>query len=128
MVAKTTYSTKPISQDVAAEPTKTSHLINVDIFTEYFFVRKLSLCFAMLNLWTIAELRKSLHRFVRALSDALEPPEVAVDQIKFEPARSAAVKIALDAGWIQGLADGCPRSPSELVTPGQSEELLSMSP
>lgn len=82
----------------------------------------------MPNLWTIAELRKSLHRFVRAISDILEPPEVAVDQLKFEPARSSAVKIALDAGWIQGLRDGCQYSPSELVIPGQSEELLGKSP
>jgi hypothetical protein len=82
----------------------------------------------MLNLWTMAELRKSLHRFVRAISDILEPPEVAVDRLKFEPARSAAVKVALDAGWIQGLRDGCPHSPSELVIPGQSEELLGTSP
>jgi hypothetical protein len=38
------------------------------------------------------------------------------------------VKIALDGGWIQGLRDGCSHSPSELVIPGQSEELLSTSP
>ena len=50
-----------------------------------------------------------------------------VNQLKFEPARSAAVKIALDAGWIQGLDDGRPHSPRELVIPGQSEELLGMS-
>lgn len=82
----------------------------------------------MLDLWTTAELRKSLYRFMRAISDILEPPEVAVDQLKFEPARSAAVKIALDGGWIQGLRDGCSHSPSGLVIPGQSEELLSTSP
>lgn len=81
----------------------------------------------MLNLWTVAELRKSIHRFVQAISDILEPPEVAVDQLKFEPARSAAVKIALDAGWIEGLPDGQPHSPTELVIPGQSQELLGTS-
>ena len=74
--------------------------------------------------WFIAELRKAVYCFARAVSDALEPPQVAVDQLKFEPARSAAVKIALDAGWIQGLRDGCPHNPKELVLPGQSEELL----
>ena len=79
----------------------------------------------MLDLWTTAELRKSLYCFMRAISDILEPPEVAVDQLKFEPARSAAVKIALDAGWIQSLRDGRPHTPNELVIPGQSEELLS---
>lgn len=78
----------------------------------------------MPNLWTIAELRKSIHCFVRAISDILEPPEVAVDQLKFEPARSAAVKIALDAGWIERLRDGHPHSPTDLATPDQSEELL----
>lgn len=80
-----------------------------------------------MGLWLFAELRKAVYRFTRAIGDCLEPPELAVDQLKFEPARSAAVKIALDAGWIQGLRDGCPHSPSELVTPGQSEELLGMS-
>jgi hypothetical protein len=76
----------------------------------------------------IAELRKAVYRFARAISDTLEPPEVAVDQLKFEPARSAALKIALDAGWIKGLQDGLPHIPSELVIPGQSEELLSTIP
>ena len=78
-----------------------------------------------MGLWAITEFRKAIYRFARAISDTLEPPEVAVDQLKFEPARSTAVKIALDAGWIQGLGDGRPHSPSELVIPGQSEELLS---
>lgn len=81
----------------------------------------------MLNLWAVIVIRKSLHRFVQAISDFLEPPEAAVDQLKFEPARSAAVKIALDAGWLQGLNDGHPHNPNELVIPGQSEELLSAS-
>jgi hypothetical protein len=89
---------------------------------------KFPVCLSMPNLWTIAELRKNIYRFVRAISDILEPPEIAVDQLKFEPARSAAVKIALDAGWIQGLRDGCPHSPNELAIPGQSEELLGRSP
>lgn len=80
-----------------------------------------------MGLWVIAELRKTVYLFARAISDTLEPPEAAVDQLKFEPARSAAVKIALDAGWIQGLRDGCPHSPNELVIPGQSEELLGTS-
>jgi hypothetical protein len=78
----------------------------------------------MMGLWVIAKLRKSVYRFARAITNILEPPEVAIDQLKFEPARSAAVKIALDAGWLEGLRDGRPHSPSELVTPGQSEELL----
>jgi len=80
-----------------------------------------------MGVWIIAELRKGAYRLARAISDFLEPPEVAVDQLKFEPARSAAVKIALDAGWIQGLRDGHPHTPKELVIPGQSEELLSTS-
>lgn len=81
-----------------------------------------------MGFWAIAELRKAAYRFAWAISDTLEPPEVAVDQLKFEPARSAAVKIALDAGWIQGLRDGLPHISSELVIPGQSEELLSTFP
>lgn len=80
-----------------------------------------------MSLWTIQELHRSCYRFVQAISDALEPPEVAVDKLKFEPARSAAVKMAMDAGWIQGLNDGRPHGPSELITPGQSEELLGKS-
>lgn len=80
-----------------------------------------------MEFWGIAELRKAVYRFARAISDTLEPPGVAVDHLKFEPARSAAVKIALDAGWIQGLHDGLPHSPNELLIPGQSEELLSKS-
>lgn len=80
-----------------------------------------------MSLWTIQELRRSCYGFVQAISDALEPPEVAVDKLKFEPARSAAVKMAIDAGWIQRLSDGRPHSPSELITTGQSEELLGKS-
>lgn len=80
-----------------------------------------------MGLWVIAELRKTVYRLARAIGDTFEPPEVAVDQLKFEPARVAAVKVALDAGWIQGLHDGRPHSPAELVTPGQSEELLGTS-
>ena len=81
-----------------------------------------------MGVWAIAELRRGAYCFARAISDFLEPPEVAVDQLKFEPARSAALKIALDAGWIKGLQDGLPHIPSELVIPGQSEELLSTIP
>ena len=81
-----------------------------------------------MGVWAIAELRKGAYYLARAISEFLEPPELAIDQLKFEPARSAAVKIALDAGWIQGLRDGRPHNPDELVTPGQSEELLSTSP
>ena len=80
-----------------------------------------------MGLWVVAELRKCVYRFARTISDILEPPEAAVDQLKFEPARSTAVRIALDAGWIQGLDDGRPHSPYELVIPGQSEELLGTS-
>lgn len=81
----------------------------------------------MMGVWLIAELRRKAYRLARAINDILEPPDVAVNQLKFEPARSAAVKMALDAGWIEGLRDGCPHSPSELVAPGQSEELLGAS-
>lgn len=78
----------------------------------------------IMSTWAVERLRKSVYRFVSAISEAIEPPEVAVDQLKFEPARSAAVKMALDAGWIQGLSDGLSHSPSELIMHGQSEELL----
>lgn len=78
----------------------------------------------MIGPWLIAELRRIAYRLAHTISDALEPPGIAIDQLKFEPARSAAVKVALDAGWIEGLRDGRPHSPSELVVPGQSEELL----
>lgn len=78
----------------------------------------------MMGPWVVTELRKRAYRLARAVSDILEPPDVAINQLKFEPARSAAVKMALDAGWIEGLRDGRLHSSSELVTPGQSEELL----
>jgi len=78
-----------------------------------------------MGVWAIAELRKGAYYLARAISEFLEPPELAIDQLKFEPARSAAVKIALDAGWIQSLRDGRPHTSNELVIPGQSEELLS---
>lgn len=78
----------------------------------------------MMGPWVVTELRKRAYRLARAVSDILEPSDVAINQLKFEPARSAAVKMALDAGWIEGLRDGRPHSSSELVTPGQSEELL----
>ena len=78
----------------------------------------------MLGLWTIRDLQRELHRFVQSICFLLEPPEVAVDTLKFEPVRSASVKVAIEAGWIQGLADGRSHTSSELVRPGQSEELL----
>jgi len=75
-------------------------------------------------LWTLHDLQIWLHRFFQAICFLLEPPEVAVDTLKFEPVRSASVKVAIEAGWIQGLADGRSHTSSELVRPGQSEELL----
>jgi hypothetical protein len=75
-------------------------------------------------LWTLHDLQIGLHRFFQAICFLLEPPEVAVDTLKFEPVRSASVKVAIEAGWIQGLADGRSHTSSELVRPGQSEELL----
>ena len=81
----------------------------------------------MLGLWTFRDLQRELHRFVQSICFLLEPPEAAVDTLKFEPVRTAAVKVAIEAGWIEGLSDGCPHSSSELVRPGQSEELLSKS-
>ncbi|KAM0696846.1 hypothetical protein Q7P36_002917 [Cladosporium allicinum] len=78
----------------------------------------------MLGLWTIRDLQRELHRFVQSICFFLEPPEVAVDTLKFEPVRTAAVKVAIEAGWIEGLSDGCPHTSSELVRPGQSEDLL----
>jgi hypothetical protein len=78
----------------------------------------------MMALWTLRDLQIWLHRFVQAICFLLEPPEVAVDTLKFEPVRSASVKVAIEAGWIEGLADGRSHTSSELVRPGQSEELL----
>ena len=78
----------------------------------------------MLGLWTFRDLQRELHRFVQSIYFLLEPPEVAVDTLKFEPVRSASVKVAIEAGWIEGLADGRSHTSSELVRPGQSEELL----
>jgi hypothetical protein len=78
----------------------------------------------MMGLWTMPDLRRELYRFVKSLSEMLEPPDVAVDTLKFEPVRTAAVKVAIEAGWIEGLSDGRPHTASSLLKPGQSEELL----
>lgn len=75
--------------------------------------------------WTVQELRMGAYRLLQNLSAALEPPEIAVDKLKFEPARSVAAKLAIDAGWLEGLRDGHVHTSSELMRPGQSEELLS---
>jgi hypothetical protein len=84
-------------------------------------------CITMLNLWSMQDLRKKLHRLFQSITEILEPPEVAVDTLKFEPVRTAAVKVAIEAGWIEGLSDGRSHTSSELLRPGQSEELLSKS-
>jgi hypothetical protein len=81
----------------------------------------------MLGLSTTGDLRKMLYALVKSISEMLEPPEVAVDTLKFEPARSTAVKVAIEAGWLEGLSDGHSHTPSDLLKPGQSEELLGMS-
>jgi hypothetical protein len=81
----------------------------------------------MLGLWTMRDLQRELYRFVKGISELLEPPEVSVDTLKFEPVRTAAVKVAIEAGWIEGLSDGRSHTPSELLKPGQSEELLGKS-
>jgi hypothetical protein len=81
----------------------------------------------MIGLWTMRDLQRELYRFVKGITEMLEPPEVAVDTLKFEPVRTAAVKVAIEAGWIEGLSDGRPHTPLELLKPGQSEELLSKS-
>jgi hypothetical protein len=77
-----------------------------------------------MGLWTILDLQKELYRFAQSICFYLEPAEIAVDTIKFEPVRSASVKVAIEAGWIEGLADCRSHTSSELVRPGQSEELL----
>jgi hypothetical protein len=82
----------------------------------------------MMDLLTMRDIQTQLYRFVKGISEILEPPEVAVDTLKFEPVRTAAVKVAIEAGWIEGLSDGRPHTPSELLKPGQSEELLGKSP
>jgi hypothetical protein len=81
----------------------------------------------MLGLWTTGELRKMLYGLVQSISEMLEPPEVAVDTLKFEPVRSTAVKVAIEAGWLEGLSDGYSHTSSDLLKPGQSEELLGTS-
>jgi hypothetical protein len=81
----------------------------------------------MIGLWTMRDLQRELYRFVKGITEMLEPPEVAVDTLKFEPVRTAAVKVAIEAGWIEGLSDGRSHTPLELLKPGQSEELLSKS-
>jgi hypothetical protein len=81
----------------------------------------------MMGLWTMRDLRNGLYRFMKGITELLEPPEVAVDTLKFEPVRTAAVKVAIEAGWIEGLSDSRSHTPSELLKPGQSEELLSKS-
>jgi hypothetical protein len=73
------------------------------------------------------DLRNGLYRFMKGITELLEPPEVAVDTLKFEPVRTAAVKVAIEVGWIEGLSDGRSHTSSELLKPGQSEELLSKS-
>jgi hypothetical protein len=78
----------------------------------------------MIGLWTMQDVQRKLYRFVHTISEMLEPPEVAVDTLKFEPVRSAAVKVAIEAGWIEGLSDGHSHTSSDLLKPGQSEELL----
>lgn len=77
--------------------------------------------------WTMRDLRNGLYRFMKGITELLEPPEVAVDTLKFEPVRTAAVKVAIEVGWIEGLSDGRSHTSSELLKPGQSEELLSKS-
>lgn len=81
----------------------------------------------MMGLWTMRDLRNGLYRFMKGITELLEPPEVAVDTLKFEPVRTAAVKVAIEVGWIEGLSDGRSHTSSELLKPGQSEELLSKS-
>ena len=77
-----------------------------------------------MGLWTLRDLQVRLYHFVQAICFLLEPPEIAVDTLKFEPVRSASVKVAIEAGWMEGLADGRSHTSAELVRPGQSEELL----
>ena len=79
----------------------------------------------MMGLWALRDLQVKLYHFIQAICFFLEPPEVAVNTLKFEPVRSASVKVADEAGWIEGLADGRSHTSSELVRAGQSEELLS---
>jgi hypothetical protein len=81
----------------------------------------------MMGLWTMRDLRNGLYRFMKGITELLEPPEVVVDTLKFEPVRTAAVKVAIEAGWIEGLSDGRSHTSSKLLKPGQSEELLSKS-
>jgi hypothetical protein len=81
----------------------------------------------MMGLWTMRDLRNGLYRFMKGITELLEPPEVAVDTLKFEPVRTAAVKVAIEARWIEGLSDGRSHTSSELLKPGQSEVLLSKS-
>jgi hypothetical protein len=81
----------------------------------------------MMGLWTMRDLRNGLYRFMKGITELLEPPEVAVETLKFEPVRTAAVKVAIEVGWIEGLSDGRSHTSSELLKPGQSEELLSKS-
>lgn len=78
----------------------------------------------MTGLWTMRDFRGAIHRLVQTIAERIEPPEISVDTLKFEPVRSTAVKVAIEAGWIEGLNDGRSHTSSDLLRPGQSEELL----
>lgn len=62
--------------------------------------------------------------FARRTLDHLEPPNVKIDQIRFQPVIGAAVRIALDAGWLGQLREDKAISVEDLITPGGSKELL----
>lgn len=79
--------------------------------------------FVVAGLWTMRDFRVALHRLLQSLGEMLEPREVAVETLTFEPVRNAAVKVAIEAGWIDRSSDGHSYTSNEILSPGLSEEL-----
>lgn len=69
-------------------------------------------------------IRTVLFSSAQKLLERFEPPNVKVDQIRFQPVMGAAVRIALDAGWLGALHMDRTMSAKQILGSGQSIDLL----
>lgn len=65
-----------------------------------------------------------LFSVARKVLDRFEPPNVKVNQIRFQPGFSSAVRIALDAGWLGKLRMNKALASEYIIADGESIDLL----